>query len=285
MKLGVHLPDPHIIKNSLGPALADEWFQSRIRSAACLGTSAMTSKPVYLDIASAPHVLIAGTTGSGKTVLVHNIILSIIAKNGSANGRLLLIDPKGTEFSVYKNSGLLWKPVIKETDTALSALRDAVKLMEERFANVEKRDLDQWDGWKLYIVVDELADFFMSSQSGREASALLLRLAQKGRAAGIHLILATQQPSVKVMPSALKANCPTRIALRTANMSDSRIILDRNGAESLAGRGDAIIQYADGGSCRFQAYYSERQERRAFCEDHYVKKFSLFGKYIFRLAF
>lgn len=248
-------PHTSLVKSSLAESINRINYTRSARSVCALGRSAYGN--IVLDLAKAPHVLIAGTTGSGKSVLMHDIICSLMFKNNPNTARFLLIDPKMVEFSFYDGSPMLWRPVVTETADALEALQDACIEMDRRYALLRQRHLRSIEGTelpRLYIFVDELADLMYTSRKQAEAS--IVRLAQKGRAAGIHLILATQQPVVKVVTGIIKANITCRIALHTASQSDSRVILDHNGAELLKGRGDALIKYPDSiEEVRFQAGY------------------------------
>jgi len=197
---------------------------------------------ITVDLARAPHLLVAGATGSGKSVAVHTMILSLLASG--ADVRLLLIDPKQLEFRAYENIPQLLLPIITEPDAAVTALNALVTSMESRYtvlANAGARDISEFEGPMPYVVVviDEWADLFMAQKDA--VTNPVVRLAQKARAAGIHIILATQRPSVKVLPGLIKANFPARIALKVTNGTDSRVILDANGAERLIGRGDMLV--------------------------------------------
>jgi len=264
-------PRRTLLTGTQGLAMQQDSFWESNRSTVALGDG------VLLDLAKAPHVLIAGTPGSGKSCMMNAIICSLLAKNTPFSARLLLIDPKCTEFFSYKNHPLLWRPVVNETDQAIKALSDAVEEMEKRFRIMARQEIRLWKGPKLYIFVDELADLVLTG--GQPVIKLLTRLAQKGRAAGVHLVLATQQPTVKVIPSIIKANCPTRIALKTRTISDSRVILDHKGAEALHGCGDAILSDVTGNEYHFQGGFVSDEELEAFTHDHVYKpvKRGLFG--------
>jgi S-DNA-T family DNA segregation ATPase FtsK/SpoIIIE len=247
-----HGADGSTLSGTIASSINCHGFISSNRTTVSLGMDRF-NQPILLDLASAPHVLVAGTTGSGKSVLLHDIILSIVMKNTPNTARFIMIDPKVVEFNTYNSLPHMLYPVCTETSDAIKRIAQAEKIMDMRYHDLACRGLRQWDGTEIYIIADELADLIMTG--GKQVSSSLLRIAQKGRAAGIHLILATQQPSVKIMPSALKANCPTRIALKVKSISDSRIILDHKGAEELAGKGDAILSRSDGTEERFQAGY------------------------------
>jgi S-DNA-T family DNA segregation ATPase FtsK/SpoIIIE len=229
----------------------------------------INGRTVTADLASMPHLLIAGSTGSGKSVAINAMIMSMLYKATPDEVRLILVDPKRLELGVYEGVPHLYTPIITEPKLAANALRNAVREMERRLkALAEKgvRNIDQYnrlfddeapglfDEQKdeerrlpyIIIVIDELADLMMLDQGNVEES--ITRLAQMARAVGIHLILATQRPSVDVITGLIKANFPARISFRVATKVDSRTILDANGAESLLGRGDML--YLPSGSAR-----------------------------------
>ena len=223
---------------------------------------------VVADLASMPHLLIAGSTGAGKSVAVNAMIMSILYKSTPDQVRMILVDPKRLELGVYEGIPHLYTPIITEPKLAANALRNAVREMERRLkllAAKGVRNIDQYN--KLFdqdtpslfeeaeeekpipylvIIIDELADLMMLDSSNVEES--ITRLAQMARAVGIHLVLATQRPSVDVITGLIKANFPARISFRVATKVDSRTILDANGAESLLGRGDML--YLPSGSAR-----------------------------------
>jgi DNA segregation ATPase FtsK/SpoIIIE, S-DNA-T family len=224
---------------------------------------------VVADLASMPHLLIAGSTGAGKSVAVNAMIMSILYKSTPEQVRMILVDPKRLELGVYEGIPHLYTPIITEPKLAANALRNAVREMERRLkllAAKGVRNIDQYnrlfDGQDtpslfedaeeekpipyLVIIIDELADLMMLDSSNVEES--ITRLAQMARAVGIHLVLATQRPSVDVITGLIKANFPARISFRVATKVDSRTILDANGAESLLGRGDML--YLPSGSAR-----------------------------------
>lgn len=200
------------------------------------------------DLAKMPHLLIAGQTGSGKSVGMNGFILSLLFKNTPSELRMIMVDPKQVELGIYDNIPHLLTPVITAPDKAINALRWSVAEMERRlgvFKKIHARNLEEFneksDQKEPYIVViiDELADLMMSGNK-KEIEQMIVRLAQKARAAGIHLIVATQRPSVDVITGLIKANVPTRIAFTVASQVDSRTILDQSGAEDLLGRGDML---------------------------------------------
>ncbi len=202
------------------------------------------------DLAAMPHLLVAGTTGSGKSVALHTMILSLIGTYDADELAFVMIDPKQVELSYYTNLPHMMFEAATDLDTAIERLNWLVEEMEARFAalsDIGVRDITAYNrrvptGDRLpYIVtvIDELADLMLSGKKLIEDP--LVRLAQKARAVGIHLIVATQRPSSKVITGLIKANFPTRIALRVASKIDSRVILDANGAEALLGKGDMLF--------------------------------------------
>jgi len=211
--------------------------------------------PQVRDLASMPHLLIAGATGSGKSVMVNAIIASFLFARTPQELRMILVDPKRVELSGYNGLPHLLVPVITESDKAASALKWAVLEMENRyrmFAAAGARNLESYNAsredahdrmYSIVIIIDELADLMM--QDGRETEESIVRIAQKARATGIHLILATQRPSVNVVTGLIKANIPSRIAFSMASQIDSRTVLDAPGAEDLIGRGDMLFQPSD----------------------------------------
>ncbi len=208
----------------------------------------VSGQPVAASISKMPHVLIAGATGSGKSVLLNAWISAILFRAKPDDVRMILVDPKRVELSVYNDIPHLLTPVIVDADKIISALKWTVKEMETRYKDFEKakvrniESFNQLEGVekKPYIlfIIDELADLMMFAPS--EAEELITRIAQMSRAVGIHLILATQRPSVDVITGLMKANIPTRVAFNVSSMVDSRVIIDMPGAEKLLGRGDML---------------------------------------------
>ncbi|MBU0614271.1 DNA translocase FtsK [Patescibacteria group bacterium] len=201
-----------------------------------------------LAVDKAPHALVAGATGSGKSVCLNIIILSLLYQNGPDDLKLIMVDPKRVELGVYTGIPHLLVPPITKVDEAINALKWAVREMERRLDHLSKfgaRDIDAYNEKskermpKIVIVIDELAD--LMSQNKRDVEAVIVRIAQMARAAGIHLVLATQRPSVDVITGTIKANIPTRLAFAVASQVDSKTILDISGAEKLLGRGDMLI--------------------------------------------
>jgi len=209
--------------------------------------------PVVGILDKMPHLLVAGQTGSGKSVMINTLLTSLLYRNSPAELKLILVDPKQVEMAPYNDIPHLLTPVITEPEKCISALKWAVAEMERRlktFANVSKRNIAEYNMVEgeenmpyIVIVIDELADLMM--MAARDVEALIVRLAQKARAAGIHLVLATQRPSVDVITGLIKANIPARIAFTVASQVDSRTIIDGVGAEKLLGMGDMLFSTSD----------------------------------------
>lgn len=215
---------------------------------------------VWLDVAEAPHVLIAGTTGSGKSVLLNSMLLSLMCQENPYTNKFLLIDPKQVELTAYEGSPSLLCPPIKDVTHAIAVLEKMCSVIDDRYRYLDAQGVKNIDELpsrlcRVYVVIDELADLMLTSK--KQVESLIVRIAQLGRAAGIHLILATQRPTANVVTGLIKANIPTRIALTTASATDSVVILGHKGAESLLGAGDAILKRADSvDEIHFQAPYS-----------------------------
>ncbi|MEK7195880.1 MAG: DNA translocase FtsK, partial [Patescibacteria group bacterium] len=209
----------------------------------------VSGDPIFTNLSKMPHLLIAGSTGSGKSVAIHSLLISLLYKNSPETLRLILIDPKRVELSVYEGLPHLVSSVITDGKKAVAALRFGVNEMERRYEVLLKagcRDITSYNDKKkedlmpyLVIVIDELADLMISH--GRDVEGLSVRLAQMARATGIHLIVSTQRPSVEVITGLIKANITSRIALQVASQIDSRTILDMAGAEKLLGGGDMLF--------------------------------------------
>ena len=237
----------------------ESFAQSKSKLAIALGKD-INGRIVTADLAAMPHVLIAGSTGSGKSVAINAMIMSVLFKSTPEQVRMILVDPKRVELGMYEGIPHLFTPIITEAKLAANALRNAVREMERRLkllAANHVRNIDQFN--KLFdngseylfedvnqeplpyimIIIDELADLMMLDRANVEEA--ITRLAQMARAVGIHLVLATQRPSVDVITGLIKANVPTRMSFRLATKVDSRTIIDSNGAESLLGRGDMLF--------------------------------------------
>jgi len=211
----------------------------------------VAGEPVFADLSKMPHLLVGGATGTGKTLFLNCLILSLVYKNSPEILKLILIDPKRVEFSIYQNLPHLFSPVIVNVKKSVLVLNWLISEMERRFEILslkQKRNIFEYQLTKkedeeempfVVLIIDELADLMLSM--GKEIETKIVRLAQLGRAVGIHLVLATQRPSVEVLTGLIKTNITSRIAFRVATQFDSRTILDMGGAEKLLGRGDALF--------------------------------------------
>ena len=209
----------------------------------------ISGKPVFVDLAEMPHLLVAGTTGSGKSVMLNNLLTSVLLTTDPRQVKLVLIDPKRVELTQFSRIPHLITPVVTDVKKASNALSWAVAEMERRYEMLEKHGVRSIDGYNerfeqqmpyVVVVIDELADLMMASASKVEDA--VIRLAQKARAVGIHLVVATQRPSVDVITGMIKANIPSRIAFAVSSQVDSRVILDNSGAEALLGKGDMLFK-------------------------------------------
>lgn len=213
----------------------------------------ISGTPIVADLAKMPHLLVAGQTGSGKSVMINDILTSLLYRNSPSDLKLILVDPKQVELKPYDDIPHLLTPVITEPEKCISALKWTVAEMERRYkalADANKRNIVEYNNIKkeegmpyIVVVIDELADLMM--MAARDVEALIVRIAQKARAVGIHLILATQRPSVDVITGLIKANIPARIAFTVASQVDSRTIIDQMGAEKLLGAGDMLLLTSD----------------------------------------
>lgn len=251
--VGIEIPNDTIDTIYLREILESDLFkESSSPLTVALGKD-IVGKPFITDIKKLPHLLIAGTTGSGKSVGINAMILSLLYRNDPDQLKLMLIDPKMLEFSIYNDIPHLITPVITEPKKAIAALANMVGEMERRYklmAENRTKNIDNYnekvkqDGSAepfpfIVIVIDELADLMMNG--GKEVEYSIARLAQMARACGIHLIVATQRPSVDVVTGLIKANLPSRLSYRVGQRIDSKVILDSMGAESLLGRGDGLF--------------------------------------------
>lgn len=250
--VGIEIPNKAVETIYLREMLESQLFQEAASPLTLILGKDIVGKPFVTDLKKLPHLLIAGTTGSGKSVGINSMILSLLYKNSPDQLKLLMIDPKMLEFSIYNDIPHLLTPVITKPKEAISALNNMVYEMERRYqlmsetrtknienfndkAKAEKRDLLPY----IVVIIDELADLMMTS--GKDVEYSIARLAQMARASGIHLIVATQRPSVDVVTGLIKANLPSRISYKVGQKIDSKIILDGMGAESLLGRGDMLF--------------------------------------------
>ncbi len=251
--VGIEVPNKNQATVHLRTLICDDRFvNAKSKLTVCLGED-VAGEAVYFDIAKMPHLLIAGTTGSGKSVCINSIITSLLYKASPDDVKMILIDPKKVELNIYNGIPHLLSPVISDPKKAAGSLSWAVSEMERRFGLIEavgvrditaynkvtKDDPDYEFMNRIVIIIDELADFMMTAPDEVEDS--ICRIAQKARAAGMHLIIGTQRPSVNVITGLIKANIPSRIAFAVSSQVDSRVILDKVGAETLIGRGDMLF--------------------------------------------
>ncbi|MEA3249805.1 MAG: DNA translocase FtsK 4TM domain-containing protein [Patescibacteria group bacterium] len=246
--VGIEVPNQSVAIVTLREVLeSPEFAKRKSQLTVCLGRD-VSGKAWIADLGKMPHMLVAGATGSGKTVCLNSIILSLIYQNSPDDLKLLLIDPKRVELPTYNGIPHLLTPAVTEVPKIINSLKWSIGEMERRFELLSKsrcRDIDGYNSRHeeklpyIVIVVDELADLMVASAA--EVEAAIIRLAQMARAVGIHLVIATQRPSVDVITGLIKANITTRIAFSVASSMDSRTILDSVGAEKLVGRGDSLL--------------------------------------------
>lgn len=268
--MGIELPNPRRQMVNLCEIIGSEAYHNSVSQVTMVLGKDIAGNPVVADLAKMPHLLVAGTTGSGKSVGINAMIMSLVYKSDATQVRLILIDPKMLEMSIYEGIPHLLAPVVTDMRHAANALNWCVGEMERRYKLMSKMGVRNIAGYNskireaekkgekipnpfsltpespepletlpmIVVIIDELADLMMVA--GKKIEELIARLAQKARAAGIHLILATQRPSVDVITGLIKANIPTRIAFQVSSKIDSRTILDQMGAESLLGQGDML---------------------------------------------
>jgi DNA segregation ATPase FtsK/SpoIIIE, S-DNA-T family len=251
--VGVEVPNVKAATVRVGGVLDDKEWTKQIEPLGFVIGRDIGGSPVVAALNKMPHLLIAGQTGSGKSVMINTVLTSLLFRNSPADLKLILVDPKQVELTPYNDIPHLLTPVITEPEKCISALKWAVSEMERRlktFAGVKKRNIAEYNSLAdhdsmpyVVIVIDELADLMMAA--ARDVEALIVRIAQKARAAGIHLVLATQRPSVDVITGLIKANVPARIAFTVASQVDSRTIIDGIGAEKLLGMGDMLFTNSD----------------------------------------
>ena len=252
--VGLEVPNPSPGKVLMRAIVESQEFNRIVQKgglAFALGEDA-GGQPLALDLAAMPHVLIAGATGSGKSVCINSLVASLLITRPPDELRMIMVDPKRVELTPFNGIPHLVTPVIVEPDEVQPVLRGLIQEMTRRYKLMEEigvRNISGYNGKAdesmpfLILIVDELADLMMTG--GLEVEQQLVRLAQLGRAAGIHMVLATQRPSVKVVTGLLKANVPARVAFAVASQVDSRVILDGNGAETLMGKGDLLLMNND----------------------------------------
>ncbi|AKT90598.1 DNA segregation ATPase FtsK/SpoIIIE [Campylobacter ureolyticus RIGS 9880] len=270
--VGIEIPNKNIETIYLKEILQSEIFKKASSPLTIALGKDIVGQPFITDLKKLPHLLIAGTTGSGKSVGINSMLLSLLYKNSPKTLRLIMIDPKMLEFSIYNDIPHLLTPVITDSKKALIALSNLVSEMERRYkimAQTSTKNIENYNQKAIknnfetfpYIVViiDELADLMMTS--GKDVEFYIARLAQMARASGIHLIVATQRPSVNVVTGLIKANLPSRISFRVGQKIDSKVILDQMGADSLLGRGDMLFTPpSNTGLIRLHAPFATEEE-------------------------
>ncbi|WP_208351514.1 DNA translocase FtsK [Helicobacter pylori] len=250
--VGIEIPNSQSQIIYLREILESELFQKSSSPLTLALGKDIVGNPFITDLKKLPHLLIAGTTGSGKSVGVNAMILSLLYKNPPDQLKLVMIDPKMVEFSIYADIPHLLTPIITDPKKAIGALQSVAKEMERRYSLMSEYKVKAIDSYNeqaknngveafpyLIVVIDELADLMMTG--GKEAEFPIARIAQMGRASGLHLIVATQRPSVDVVTGLIKTNLPSRVSFRVGTKIDSKVILDTDGAQSLLGRGDMLF--------------------------------------------
>lgn len=277
--LGIQVPRKKRATVLLGDLISTPMFKSASSPLTYAIGKSGNGDPVFIALNELPHLLIAGATGSGKSVGINTIISSILMKAHPSEVQMILVDPKLLELSIYNGIPHLQRPVVTSVKDAVDALKWIVEEMERRYAQIQKRHgrniqsyndalIEEYHAGNanalnarlpyILVVIDELADLMLSAP--KEIEALIQKIAQKSRASGIHLVLATQRPSVDILTGKIKANLPARMAFQVASRHDSRTILDQGGAEKLLGRGDLLLQLAGKKTMRVQgAYVSDRE--------------------------
>lgn len=284
--VGIEIPNKTKAMIGLGTMFGDSRFLEDKRPLLMAIGKDIAGEPTYADLGKMPHLLVAGMTGAGKSVMVHTLIHSLIYRNSPEDLKFIMIDPKKVELSFYQKLPHLYTPVIKEPKKAVQTLNWLVHEMERRYEVLEEFGKQNISGYHalvkdkyakaesskrpvmeelpermpyIIVVIDELADFMMAYPKEMESG--IVRLAQKSRAVGIHLILSTQKPLASIVSSVIKANVPGRIALKVSSRVDSMVILDQIGAEKLLGQGDLLLVSSDGGDAkRIQSPYISEKE-------------------------
>ncbi len=270
--VGIEVPNRKRAKIGLGPFLKNKDY-FKMGSLSFVAGKDVAGYPVYADLAKMPHLLVSGSTGSGKTIFLNTFILSLIYRNPPQDMRLILVDPKRVEFSLYSNLPHLLTSIVYDAERAVNALDWLVGEMERRFKVLAEVSCRNISGYRelaakkqnleempyIVLVIDELAD--LMAVKGNEMEAGIVRIAQMARAVGIHLVLATQRPSVEVITGVIKANIISRISFKVASQIDSRTVLDTGGAEKLLGSGDMLFVSGENSKPRrIQAPYVSEKE-------------------------
>ncbi len=272
-RVGIEVPNSDFSTVFLKEVLSTNEFRSHGSKLTLSLGKDIAGKPMVADLAEMPHLLIAGTTGSGKTVCVNGIIMSILLNASPDEVKFVMVDPKMVELAQYNNIPHLLSPVVTDSQKAAAALHWVVGEMETRYRTLSKEGVRNVQAYNargnkmpyIVLIIDELADLMQVSAKAVESA--ITRIAQLSRAVGIHLILATQRPSVDVITGVIKANFPARISFKVASKVDSRTVLDMNGAESLLGKGDMLfIQPGDAKPTRGQCSFVRDEEIRRVIE-------------------
>ena len=268
--LGVEVPNDHREPVTIKELLSDENFKKNLHKIPiCIGKD-ISGNIEVIDLSKTPHLLVAGTTGSGKSVFINTLLASILYRFSPKELRLILIDPKMLELSVYNDIAHLLTPVVTEPKKAIIALKWVCKEMERRYSLMNEENTRSLEGYNqksveklpfIVVFIDEMADLMMTA--GKEVEHYVQRLAQMARACGIHLVMATQRPSVDIITGSIKANFPSRISFQVASKYDSRTVLGEIGAEQLLGNGDMLMSKNGSSLIRYQA---------AFISDNEVNK-------------
>ncbi len=265
--VGIELPNSYRENVYLSEIISTPGFTKKDLSLPIALGKSISGSPITQDLSSMPHLLIAGTTGSGKSVCINTIILSLLYKHGPDKCKFILIDPKMLELSTYEGIPHLLCPVITEPKRAASVLGWVVKEMESRYRLMTKEGVKNIDGYNskhklpmpfIVVIVDEMSDLMLVA--GKEIETYIQKLSQMARAAGIHIIMATQRPSVDVITGTIKANFPTRISFQVTSKIDSRTILGEQGAEQLLGKGDMLYMSSANKIVRIHAPYVSESE-------------------------
>ncbi len=268
--LGVEVPNDHREAVTIKELLSNENYKKNVhRIPICIGKD-ISGNIEVIDLSKTPHLLVAGTTGSGKSVFINTLLASILYRFSPEELRLILIDPKMLELSVYNDIAHLLTPVVTEPKKAIIALKWVCKEMERRYSLMNEENTRSLEGYNqksveklpfIVVFIDEMADLMMTA--GKEVEHYVQRLAQMARACGIHLVMATQRPSVDIITGSIKANFPSRISFQVASKYDSRTVLGEIGAEQLLGNGDMLMSKNGSSLIRYQS---------AFISDNEVNK-------------
>jgi len=272
--LGVEVPNDYRETVTIKELLSDESFKNTIHKIPlCVGKD-ISGNIEVIDLSKTPHLLVAGTTGSGKSVFINTLLTSLLYKFPPEQLRLILIDPKMLELSVYNDIAHLLTPVVTEPKKAIITLKWVCKEMERRYSMMNEEGTRNLEGYNqqaaeklpyIVVIIDEMADLMMTA--GKEVEHYVQRLAQMARACGIHLVMATQRPSVDIITGSIKANFPSRVSFQVASKYDSRTVLGEIGAEQLLGNGDMLMTKNGGNIIRYQsAFISDKEVNKLIKE-------------------